>query len=498
MASRIMGFIRDIMIAALLGAGPVAEAFFVAFRLPNMFRRFFAEGAFNMAFVPLFAKRLEGEGEAAARQFGIQALSVLFVALLALTAIAQVAMPFFVWALASGYAGDGKFDLAVTFSRIVFPYILFISLAALFSGLLNALGHFAAAAAAPVLLNVVLVSAMGLAWLTGAQVGFALAWGALLGGVLQLALVWIAAQRLGMGLLPVRPRLTPDVRRLITLAIPAVLAGGVMQINLVVGTQVASYFDGAVSWLWMADRVYQLPLGVIGVAIGVVLLPELSRRLRAGDMSGTRDSMNRAAEFSLLLIIPATIGLLVIPQLIVAVLFERGAFLPSDTVATAQALAVYALGLPSFVLLKVVQPAFFAREDTKTPLYTALASMVINIVLAVGLAPFIGFLAAAIGATVAGWANLILLWIGVRRLDPDLRPDDRLARRIPRMLVAAVVMGAVVLALAFLGQAWAQGMRSLLLLVIIVAALLIYGLVGLSVGAFQRSDLTGAFRRKGK
>ena len=498
MASRIMGFVRDIMIAALLGAGPVAEAFFVAFRLPNMFRRFFAEGAFNMAFVPLFAKRLEGEGDAAARQFGIEALSVLFVALLALTAIAQVAMPFFVWALASGYAGDGKFDLAVTFSRIVFPYILFISLAALFSGLLNALGHFAAAAAAPVLLNVVLVSAMGLAWLIGAQVGFALAWGALLGGVLQLALVWIAARRLGMGLLPTRPRLTPDVRRLITLAIPAVLAGGVMQINLVVGTQVASYFDGAVSWLWMADRVYQLPLGVIGVAIGVVLLPELSRRLRAGDMSGTRDSMNRAAEFSLLLIIPATIGLLVIPQLIVAVLFERGAFLPSDTVATAQALAVYALGLPSFVLLKVVQPAFFAREDTKTPLYTALASMVINIVLAVGLAPFIGFLAAAIGATVAGWANLILLWIGIRRLDPGLRPDDRLARRIPRMLVAAAVMGGFVLALAFLGQAWAQGMRSLLLLVIIVAALLIYGLVGLSVGAFQKSDLTGAFRRKGK
>ena len=496
MASRVLGFVRDIFIAALLGAGPVAEAFFVAFRLPNMFRRFFAEGAFNMAFIPLFAKKLEGDGEDAARKFGTEALSALFMVLLVFTVLAQIAMPWFVYALASGYDGAEKFDLAVLFSRIVFPYILLISLAALFSGLLNSFGRFAAAAAAPSLLNVVLIAAMCLAWAAGWDVGFALAWGAVVGGVAQLALLWFAARRLGMGLIPGRPRLTPDVRRLIALAIPALLAGGVMQINLVVGTQVASYFDGAVSWLWFADRVYQLPLGVIGVAIGVVLLPELSRRLRAGDMDGTRDSMNRASEFTLILIAPATIGLLVIPELIVAVLYERGAFTAMDTANTALALAIYALGLPSFVLTKVVQPAYFAREDTKTPLKIALWSMVVNVGLAIGLAPFIGFLAAAIGATAAGWANLAFLWLGIKRVDPDLRIDDRLARRIPRIILASVLMGVVVLGLAILAEAWIPGFRWAVLLGILVIAMVGYAALAILLGAFRPSDLKASIRRK--
>ena len=496
MASRVLGFVRDILIAGLLGAGPVAEAFFVAFRLPNMFRRFFAEGAFNMAFIPLFAKKLEGDGEDAARKFGTEALSALTMVLLIFTVVAQIAMPWFVYALASGYGGAEKFDLAVLFSRIVFPYILLISLAALFSGLLNSFGRFAAAAAAPSLLNVVLIGAMCMAWAVGFDVGMALAWGALLGGVAQLGLLWFAANRLGMGLIPGRPRLTPDVRRLITLAIPALLAGGVMQINLVVGTQVASYFDGAVSWLWFADRVYQLPLGVIGVAIGVVLLPELSRRLRAGDLDGTHDSMNRATEFTLILIVPATVGLLVIPELIVAVLYERGAFTATDTANTALALAIYAIGLPSFVLAKVVQPAYFAREDTRTPLKIALMSMVVNVVLALGLAPFIGFLAAAIGASAAGWANLAFLWLGLKRIDPDLRIDARLSHRTPRILVASVLMGVLVLGLALLAEIWMPGFRSLALLVIIFAAMAGYAALAISLGAFRLSDLKQSVRRK--
>ncbi|MEM7059161.1 MAG: murein biosynthesis integral membrane protein MurJ [Pseudomonadota bacterium] len=495
MASRILGFGRDILIAALLGAGPVAEAFFVAFRLPNMFRRFFAEGAFNMAFVPLFAKKLEGEGQEAAWKFGTEALSALAAVLLIFTVIAQIAMPWFVYALASGYSGADKFDLAVLYSRIVFPYIFLISLAALFSGLLNSFGRFAAAAAAPLLLNVALILALTLAWAMGFDVGLALACGALIGGFAQLGLLWWAAHRLGMGLVPGRPRLTPDVRRLITLAIPAVLAGGVMQINLVVGTQVASYFDGAVSWLWLADRVYQLPLGVIGVAIGVVLLPELSRRLRADDIEGTRESMNRATEFTMILIAPATVGLVIIPELIVSVLYERGAFTAVDTANTALALAVYALGLPSFVLTKVVQPAFFARENTKTPLKIALISMVVNIGFAIGLAPVVGFLAAAIGATLAGWANLILLWFGARRLDPDLRLDDRLSRRLPRIILASILMGAVVLCLAIAGEALIPDLRWLVLLVTILAAMIIYAGLAIGLGAFRLSDVRAGLRR---
>ena len=244
-----------------------------------MFRRFFAEGAFNMAFVPMFSSRLEGEGPDVARRFGTEALSALAAALLVLTLIAQIAMPVFVWALASGFQADERFEMAVLFSRIVFPYILFISLAALFSGILNAFGKFAAAAAAPVLLNVIFICAILLAHAMGWNVGLALVWAAAFAGVAQLALVWVAARQIGMGLVPRRPRLTPDVRRLIAIGIPAALAGGVMQINLVVGTPGSRPIStGRSRGSAMPTGVYQLPLGVVGIAIGVVLLPELSRR----------------------------------------------------------------------------------------------------------------------------------------------------------------------------------------------------------------------------
>jgi putative peptidoglycan lipid II flippase len=495
LASRALGFVRDILIARYLGTGPVAEAFFVAFRLPNMFRRFFAEGAFNMAFVPIFAKKLEGEGAAEARRFAEQAMAALLAALIALTLLAQLAMPWFVLALASGFEQDGKFDLAVSYSRVVFPYIVFISLAALFSGILNSFGRFAAAASAPVLLNLILIVAM----LTGAALGWdtgpVLSWAVFLAGIAQLGLVALAARRLGITLRPRRPRLTPDVRRLVRLGVPAALAGGVLQINLLVGTQVASYFDGAVGWLWYADRVYQLPLGVVGVAIGVVLLPELSRRVRAGDSRDAAVAMNRAAEFCLLLTLPSAVAMLVIPNLITAVLFQRGAFAAADTAATAAALAIYALGLPAFVLQKVVQPAYFAREDTRTPLNYAVVSMVVNVVVAVGGAPLIGYLAAAIGTTVAGWVNLALLWRGAGRFGPEIAVDARLARRWPRILAASLTMGAVILGMAELLSALPPGWRAAGLVAIVIGGAAAYLAMAAVLRAFRLEDVRAAMRR---
>ena len=500
LASRVLGFGRDILIATFLGAGPVAEAFFVAFRLPNMFRRFFAEGAFNMAFVPLFAKKLEGDGAGEARRFAEEAMAVLLTALIALTVVAQLAMPWFVLALASGFddAGvdGGRFDLAVAFSRVVFPYIVFISLAALFSGILNSFGRFSAAAAAPVLLNVILIGAMALAAATGRDVGPALSWAVFVAGIAQLGLVVWAARRAGMSLRLRLPRLTPDVRRLVALGIPAALAGGVMQINLVVGTQVASYFDGAVSWLWYADRLYQLPLGVVGVAIGVVLLPELSRRVRAGDAQGAGQAMNRAAEFCLMLTLPATVALIVVPGLVTAVLFERGAFTASDTAATAAALAIYAFGLPAFVLQKVLQPAFFAREDTRTPLRCAVVSMVVNVVIAVAGAPLAGYLAAAVATTVAGWVNLVLLWRATRRFGDEVAIDARLARRWPRILAAALAMGALVLGLAEAQAALLPGWRAPGLVLIVVAGAVGYAAAVVALGAFRLAEVRAAMSRR--
>ncbi|MCV6594325.1 MAG: murein biosynthesis integral membrane protein MurJ [Silicimonas sp.] len=506
LASRILGFARDILIAAWLGTGPVAQAFIVAFSLPNMFRRFFAEGAFNMAFVPMFSKRLE-KGEDALG-FARQAMAGLGVLLILLTLVALIFMPWLVLAMASGFAGDERLDMAVTLGRICFIYILFISLAALTSGVLNAAGRFAAAAAAPVLLNIVLITFLMLAEAglfasvigeaDGARHGSALAVGVVVAGIAQLALAWIAAKRAGFPLTLTRPRLTPEIKRLAVIAAPAMLAGGVVQVNLLVGRQVASYFDGAIVWLSFADRLYQLPLGVVGIAIGIVLLPDLSRRLAAEDIDGSQYALSRAGEISLALAIPAAVALMVIPGALTAALFERGFFTAKDTEATALACAIYGLGLPAFVMQKVLQPLYFAREDTKRPFYFALAAMVINAGLAIGLAPVIGYLAAALGATLAGWGMLALLWWGARNMGEAARFDSRFKTRLTRILAAALVMGAVLWILDRLIAPQEIGsdlLRFAAVMGLCLTGAAAYGAAGLALKAFTLQDLKGAVKR---
>ena len=493
--SRILGFVRDIMIAAYLGTGPVAEAFLVAFSLPNMFRRFFAEGAFNMAFVPMFSKKLEGGEDA--QTFARDAFTGLATILIAFTLLATVFMPFLVMAMASGFLGDERFDLAVDYGRIAFPYILFISLAALLSGVLNATGRFIAAAAAPVLLNLIFVVAILLGNRLGWPVGDTLAWAVPLAGIAQLLLVWIAASRAGFRLIPRRPRLTPDLKRLAVIAAPAALAGGVVQINLLVGRQVASFFDGAIAWLSYADRLYQLPLGVVGIAIGVVLLPDLSRRLRAGDLAGGRDAFNRACELSLALTIPAAVALMVIPLPLVTVLFQRGAFGADDAAATALAVAVYGLGLPAFVMQKTLQPLFFAREDTRRPFYYALASLVVNAVIAFGLSYYIGYIAAALGTTLAGWAMVVLLWRGSRDMGEAAQFDTRFKRRIWRIIAVSLLMGVILWALTLLIGPFLMvpTWRYLALAVLVLIGITAYFTSGHLFGAFRLGEFKRAMRR---
>ncbi|MDJ1007650.1 MAG: murein biosynthesis integral membrane protein MurJ [Paracoccaceae bacterium] len=492
--SRIFGFARDIMIAAYLGAGPVAEAFLIAFSLPNLFRRFFGEGAFNMAFIPMFSKRVErGEDAGAFMDDAIAALGTL---LIALTLVGTLAMPWLVVAMASGFIGDERFDLAVLYGRIAFPYVLFISLAALLSGVLNATGRFAVAAAAPVLLNVLFIGAMVLAARLGWDFGLALAWTVPVAGLAQLALVWQAAARAGFAPRLKRPRLTPEIRRLAIVAAPAALAGGVVQINLLVGRQVASFFDGAVVWLSLADRLYQLPLGVVGIAIGVVLLPDLSRRLGAGDSAGGQAAFNRAAEISLALTVPAAVALLVVPVPLVSVLFGRGAFGPEDVGPTALALAVYAMGLPAFVLQKVLQPLYFAREDTRSPFRFALFAMVVNAVVAIGLAPLIGFIAAALATTLAAWAMVLLLWFGSRRMGVEAELDTRFRARAPRIVLAASVMGAALWSTAlWIGPGFeTAGLRYAALAGLVALGLAVYAGAGQALGAFRLGEFRTALR----
>jgi putative peptidoglycan lipid II flippase len=493
--SRILGFARDVFIAGALGATPVAEAFVLAFSLPNLFRRFFAEGAFNMAFVPMFSKKLASGDKPL--DFARDALSMLALVLIVLNAIAMLAMPYLVWIMASGFSGDERFDLTVVFGRIVFPYIIFISLAALASGVLNSTGRFVATSAAPVLLNICFIGGLFVGNWAGWNIGLTLAWSVPVAGIAQLAFVWVAAHRAGFTLVPRFPRMTPEIKRLAMIAAPAALAGGVVQVNLVVGRQIASYFEGANAWLYYADRLYQLPLGVVGIAIGIVLLPDLSRRLRLGDTDGGRDAFNRAAEFSLLLTIPSAVALLVIPTALVSVLFERGAFGAGDTAATALATAIYGLGLPAFVLQKLYQPLFFAREDTKSPFYFALVALVVNAIIAIALRPYVGFTAAAYGATFAGWAMLGCLWLGSRKFGEAARLDAKLRTRSWRIALASLMMGAAIWAAATLLEPMLQitGWRVIALIIILAVGGVSYVISGLLTGAFTLVELRRLLRR---
>ena len=494
--SRIVGFARDVMIANYLGSGPVAEAFLIAQSLPNMFRRFFAEGAFNMAFVPMFAKKLEGgdDAEAFARDayWGMAGLLIVF------TLAGMAAMPWLVLAMASGFYGDERFDLAVVLGNIAFPYIFFISLTALLSGVLNAMGRFLATAFVPVLMNAFLLIAMVGAEVYGWDMGRTLAWSVTASGVLQLLFIWGVVRSSGFRI-PFRwPRLTPDLRRLAIIAAPAMLAGGVVQINLIVGRQVASFTDGAVAWLSYADRLYQLPLGVVGIAIGVVLLPDLSRRLRADDGQGGQASFNRGAEFALFLTLPAAVALTVIALPIITVLFQRGAFTPTDTHNTALALGVYAAGLPAFVLHKVLQPLFYAREDTRRPFNYAVVSMVVNGALAFGLMPMIGFVAAAVATSVSSWVMVVQLWYGSRRMGQASVLDDRFRRRLPRTVLSAIVMGAVLYlgSLVLAGQLEARGLRAFALTGLVIVGSISYFVAAAVTGAMSVAELKSALRRQ--
>ena len=499
MASRVLGFARDILIANFLGASVIADAFVVAFRIPNLFRRLVAEGAFTAAFVPLFARELEDSGEAAALRFGNQALAAMLSALLVFTVLAEIAMPWVLYALAPGYVEDGeKFALTVLFTRITFPYLLCMALVALLGGMLNVVYRFAAMSAAPVILNVVLIGALLLGELVFDKPGHALVWGVAAAGFAQLLWLVVACLRSGLAVRLERPRWSPAMRRLLKLMLPGVIGGGVTQINIVVGTAIATLVgDGAVAYLYYADRIYQLPLGVVGIALGTALLPLLTRQLRSGDESGARDSTNRALEFAALLIVPATVALLIVSQPIISVLFGHGAFTAADTEATAAALVAFSVGLPAYVLVKILSTGFLAREDTATPVRIAIVAMVVNVVASFLLIGPLGHAGVALATAIAAWLNTALL-AGVLVRRGGLAIDVRLRNRLIRVLLASAVMGLALWGLNALLAAslGAQLIERIVALVALIAAgLVIYAVAALGLGAAKISDLKAQLRK---
>ena len=503
-ASRVSGFVREALIGAALGAGPVADAFYAAFRFPNLFRRLFAEGAFNTAFIPLFAKELEGEGPQAARRFAEDVLSVLMAALIALSALAILFMPFLVeWLIAPGFADDPeKLDMTVLLTRVMFPYLFFMSLVAMLSGILNSMRRYFLAAIVPVLLNVILIGvlvvALGLGFDAG-QTGLWLAWGVFASGAAQLFFLWRGVRREGFSLSLRRPALTPDVRRLLALMGPAMLTGGVTQINLLVGQIIASSQEGAISILNYADRINQLPLGVIGIAIGVVLLPELSRTLKAGNLADAQHLQNRSLEFGLGLTLPAAVGFMLFAGPLVNILYERGAFTPQTTALTAAALSAFATGLPAYVLIKVFSPAYFARLDVRSPMWFSFAAVVVNIVGSLALFPYYGHVGIAAATSISAWLNFALL-AGVLWWRGDFRPSPVTLRRVVMIVFASVAMGALVLLLGMAMAPWLTAPSTLtrlgaVFLVIGIAAAVYFAIV-IATGAIDRDELKNALRRR--
>jgi putative peptidoglycan lipid II flippase len=501
LVSRLFGFARDILIAAVLGAGPVADAFFVAFKFPNLFRRLFAEGAFAAAFVPIFAGLLETEGPRKAREFAEQSLSVLLTSLLVFVAVMQMVMPLAMYGMAPGFSAiPEKFDLAVQFARITFPYLLFISLVSLIAGVLNSYGRFAAAAATPILLNICLiVAALALAPFTPTP-GHALAWGVAAGGVTQFLWLYCNCGGNGIWLRLPRPKITPEVKLLMVRAVPVAIGAGIYQINLLIDTVIASFLpSGSVSYLFYADRVNQLPLGIVGVAVGTALLPLLSRQLKSGQDAGALHSQNRALEFAFLLTLPAAAALVVIAGPVISVLFERGAFGVAESQATAAALTAYAVGLPAYVLMKALTPGYFARGDTKTPVKIAAVTTLLNLVLNLALmGPFL-HVGIAIATVISSWVNAGLLATFLYRRG-HLALDARLKSRLPRILLATAGMaGALVLAGWALAPWLAEPelmFRAGALAALVCAGMATFVVLAYFTGAARASDLRGLMRRQ--
>ncbi len=510
LVSRILGMVRDILFARYVGAGAASDAFLIAWRLPNLFRALFAEGAFAAAFVPMLNRRMaEGERDApgsgveAARRFASQVLSVLFPFLLLFTIGMMLLAGPIVYAMTGGFPGEprAKFELAKHLTLITFPYLALISLVSLLGGLLNSLNRFWVNAAAPILLNVALIVALLLfRGATPEKTAQTQAIAVTAAGVVQLAWLILACRSAGVGLTLGRPRLSPDVKLMLALLAPAAIGQGAIQINLLVSTTLAARFlsEGAISWIYFADRLNQLPLGIIGIGIGTAILPLLSRQIGGGDERAANATQNRAIELALFLSLPAAVALAFAGVPIVRGLLQHGIFDAADTRATAAVLAAFAAGIPAYVLIKVLTPGFYARTDTRTPVRLALVSMLVNLVGNLTLIWPLGHVGVGIATAIAAWVNVALLY-GVLHARGHLRIERALLVKLLRILLAAAAMGAALWFGGTLTDPYMAGsvwQRAAWLGVLCGGGGIVYALASLGFGAYRVSELKGLLRRR--
>jgi len=506
LASRVLGLVRDTLFARFIGASFASDAFLIAFRLPNMFRALFAEGAFSAAFIPMFNHKVaarDGGGLKDGVSFAEDALSVLLPVLIVMTIVMEIAAWPVTWLLSGGFndASADQFAFAVELSRITFPYLLFISLVSLLGGILNSLHRFWVNAAAPILLNLTLIAALLLfhshePLFTARNQAIAVT----VSGALQLLWLVYACRKAGIVLRLKLPRLNPDVKKLLSLIWPAAAGAGAVQINLVVSTALAATLlpEGSVSYIYYADRLNQLPLGLIGIGLGTVLLPTISRHLGRGEEAEAMATQNRGMELALFLTLPATVALIVCGVPIIAALFQHGRFTAVDSLFTAQALAAFSIGLPSYILVKVLTPGYYARSDTKTPVRYATVSMVVNLVLNLAFIKPLGHMGPPLATAIASTVNVVLLYRTLAERGQFVA-DAQLRRRTPRLVVAALLMGGVMWFLDVVFEPYVVGTsveRWSALVVLVGAGGLVYAAATVVTGAVRVAELKRLLRRR--
>ncbi len=489
--SRILGYLRDVLIAIFLGSGPIADAFFVAFRIPNTFRRLFAEGSFNAAFVPSYSSELI-KGKAKAKNFANDTFNFLMLGLLVLVILIEILMPGFIYLIAPGfYEEQSKLELTTLLTRITFPFLLFISLASFFSAILNSHNKFAAAAAAPIILNIILILIIFFIRTSNDELVIYLSYGISLAGLIQLMFVYFFSKKYFSPNLNFNLKLTNKVKLFFNKFLPGIFSSGVTQINILVGTIIASFQASAVSYLYYADRIYQINLAIAGIAIGTVILPNLSRHIKSSDNKKINFIQNKAFELSLFLSLPASMALIVASEEITSALFGYGAFDILSVSNSAKALYYFALGLPAFAVIKVFSTFLFARDDTKTPFYYSLISVLINISISIYFFDKVGFIIIPIATTISSWINVILLFLKLSLNNYFSFKNIFNITNLKTILIslASIYIFYILINLFKENLAYDNGMKLFAIILLVFVTILIYILMSFLTKTFKYSDI---------
>jgi len=488
--SRLLGYVRDILIAVFLGVGPLADAFFVAFRIPNTFRRLFSEGTFNAAFVPSYSSLLSKKK--ISENFANNIFNLLTLGLFFLVIIIEILMPFFVFLIAPGFEGDSqKMELAITLTRITFPFLLFISLASFFSSILNSHNKFAIASATPIILNILLIGVLFFGKILNDQLVYYLSYAVTISGILQFIFLYFFVKRYFLPKLKLKIKIDQKVKTFFKKLLPSIFSSGVTQINILVGTVIASFQASAVSYLYYADRVYQINLAIAGIAIGTVILPQLSKHVQNNKKEKIKLIQNKALELSLFLSIPASIALLIASEEIISSLFGYGSFDEESAKNSAKALFYFGMGLPAFSIIKVFSTFFFARGDTKVPFYISLISVLLNIFISIIYFSEIGFLIIPIATSISSWFGAIFLFIFLKK--KNLFSFNLIfINRFIKILIASILMGIFfnyLIHFFYSEIVYEEIFKSMYLVGAVILGFTFYILVAIFIKAFKISDI---------